>query len=75
MSSQNHLDGLRRAGSGTSGPAQRRRKSVRAFAVVALMGLASSLLYANSVNRDQPGASALTGDLRVTDDEASAVAG
>jgi len=39
------------------------------------MGLASGLLYVNSVNRNQPGASALTGDLRITDDTASALAG
>jgi len=58
----------RRAGSGRAGPADRRRRSLRVFALLAVMGLATMALYANSVANRQPDAGALTGELDVVDD-------
>ncbi len=61
----------RRAGSGTAGPDERRRKALRVFAVLGVMGLATTALYANSVGNRQPGASAINGELDAADDGAA----
>ncbi len=51
-----------------SGPVQRRRNSIRVFAVAAVIAIAAGALYTNSVVNRQSGASALTGVLSAVDD-------
>ncbi|RMH70132.1 MAG: hypothetical protein D6683_15605, partial [Actinomyces sp.] len=58
----------RRAGSGRSGPVERRRRARRAVAALAVTAVAGGLVYVNSVGDDQPGASALSGELDAVDD-------
>ena len=59
---------IRRAGSATSGPAQRRRRAQRTFAVLAVLALVAGVVYTNSVLGDQDGASAVSGQLDAVDD-------
>ncbi len=60
----------RRAASGRSGPVERRRRARRALGVLVVASVAAAFLYANSVGDDQPGASALSGELEAVDDTA-----
>ncbi|MEM8707778.1 MAG: Ig-like domain-containing protein, partial [Actinomycetota bacterium] len=59
---------IRRAGSAAAGPAERRRRSQRTFAVLAVLALVAGVVYVNSVVGDQDGASAVSGVLDAVDD-------
>ena len=61
----------RRAGSERSGPADRRRQSLRVYTVCAVLAAAAAALYGNSVGNRQPDAGAVNGVLDAFDDAES----